>query len=292
MLDFAIGSLLVIRPRLLHAALVLALLCPGPALAAPPSVDLDELRERAEAHDAAGRYGDAAAAWEAVAAAAPDLDPRMVATMHAFHGWMLAFEASGEAACRASARAILRRGLDDPQIDAGWREELQAALDKLDADASPRVPLLDPAGEPRVDRRPASKPAPIRDATSRLEVDAPRRSPHRIAGAVSLSLAAPAVGGLVYALVRDAQITRQLELYGARDASSLSDDEKADFNRLGAEAFFVRDLAIGLGITSGALIATSVGLLVHARRRAPARPLALLPGARPGFVGVALRGRF
>ena len=281
MLDFAITSLTVLRPRLLHAALVLALLCPRQALAASPS---GELRERAEALDTAGRFGDAAAAWEELAAAAADLDQRMLGTIHAVHAWMLAFETSGEEACRASARAILRRGLDDPQIDAGWREELQAALDKLEV---PRVDLLDPEGEPRVDR-----PAPILDRAPALGADTPRRDPYRIVGAVSLALAAPALGGLIYALARDAQITRQLEIYGALDETARSDDIEAKVDRLGAEGFLVRDLAIGAGVASGVLIGAGVALLVHARRRAPARALALLPGARPGLAGVVLRGRF
>lgn len=288
MRDFAIASLTVIRPRPLYVALVLALLCPGQALAAPPSVDVGELRERAEALDAEGHYADAATAWENFAGAAADLDQRMLGTMHAFHAWMLAYESSGEEAYQTSARSILLRALDDPQLDAGWREELQAAVDKIEA---PRVALLDPEGEPRVDR-PA--PAPIIDGASALGPvpDAPRRDPYRIAGGVSLALAAPALGGLIYALARDAQITRQLELYEVMDKRSVDDGDKATVERLGAEGFRVRNLAIAFGTTSTVLVGVAVGLLVHARRRPPTRALALLPDARPGLAGVALRGRF
>ncbi|MEZ4449120.1 MAG: hypothetical protein R3B09_06540 [Nannocystaceae bacterium] len=284
-------------------AAALALSTASSARAVSSSTPIEQLQREALALDKAGDHPEAARRWESAASAlTDDAEARMFAYFHAANAWIAAYDGAHHLSHLCAARSIVARALADAQLDDRARSTFQELKQALDArggecpetaspsaetatDDAPRrstVALL----EPHSDLNPAPRPLPTSDT--------PRRSPHRIAGAVSLALAAPALGGLTYAFVRDAQIARQLDLYTAtlKAGGHLGADEDAHAKELGAEAFFVRGLGIGLGLTSAALLGAGVGLVVHARRRSTARSLALLPDARPGLAGVALWGRF
>ena len=126
-------------------------------------------------------------------------------------------------------------------------------------------------------------------------IDAPKvRSPRIIVGAGMAGLAAASLGGFVYAAAADRAIVRGYrELTAEYDATGTYDEAVAD--RLDAEAPVVRGLAIGLGVTTAALTAASLGLLLSGRRRqatAAASSLSIHPQVRRDLGGVAITGRF
>jgi len=248
--------------------------------------EVEQLRERAARLESSGQHSKAAEIWAALVDESSDPRERMLAYMHAAHAWMAAFGASGSAELRESAEAVLRRALADEEIDprareefAVYLEEIQRATDGAHPQESPVV-LLDPLSGLSA---PPSAPGAL---PSSVASDSPRRSPFTIAGGVVLALAAPAIGGFVYAAVADRQLVREVR--------ELDDYDPVRLGRLEDEAREVRAMAIGLGVTSAALVSTGVALVIAGHRRESRRtgPLALLPHATAGQGGLALVGRF
>jgi len=115
--------------------------------------------------------------------------------------------------------------------------------------------------------------------------DVPRRSPLSIAGTSMLALAAPALGGTVYALIADRAIIREVD--------ELTTYEPAQADRLEDQARRVQALAIGLGVTTAVLTSAGISLIIAGRRRSKkSRELSLLPQAGRDLRGLALIGRF
>lgn len=266
-------------PRGVLAAFVLALLTSDVALAAPPPQDL---REQAEALEVDGRHADAAGLWERLAKEATDDRQRLSGYLHAIDAWEAAVATSDDPAHHDAATSMILRAVEDPQIDDRARQELRAALERFEpAEVAPRVELLDPDGAaprggPRV-------PAPT--------VDNPRPSPLTIGGGVTLALAAPAVGGLVYAVLADRAIARDAE--AQRDALKAGGDvDKIYIDQRRPEAILLRDLQIGLGVTAAVLVTTGVALVVAGQRARRPSSVSILPQAGRGLGGLALTGRF
>ena len=285
MLDFALSSSPMPCARWIC---VVALLCvaglPGAAAA---SDEHAELRHRAEALDDAGRHVEAAEAWEALVDAAEDPRERMHGYMHAAYAWTAAFEASGDAAHLEAAASVLRRATADGELDIQARDEFAAMLDDAErrrgerSRGERRVALLDPRGAP------PSLPARLSMSEPALMSDRPRPSPLTIAGGLSFALAAPALGGLVYALVVDRQLVDEL--------GALPEYDPARVAVLKEDAREVRAMAIGFGVTSAALVGAGVGLVIAGRRQRTSRrgaSLTLLPQATRAQGGLTLLGRF
>lgn len=289
MLGSALGSL-VMRPaarrRLVRrwpgaaVALVLALAPVKTPRAAP---DAGDLFERAAALDQEGRHAEAAALWEQAIDEA-EARQRMLATFHALNAWMAAFEADGDRGSSCAARALLTRALADDQLDPRAREELRARFDdrvaaerECVADSRPPVALLDAEGPP-------PRPAPVSD-------DRPRRAPKTSAGAVLLGVAAPAVGGFVYTIVADRRIIRGYDRL-REDFDATGTYDQAEAARLDAEGPVIRDLAIGLGVSTAVLTGAAIGLLVAGRGERARTSITVAPQARADLGGVVLSGRF
>ena len=269
-------------PALLVAA---ALSLPGRVGATPAD---DDLEARAVLLDEEGRDAEAAAIWQQLADETDDGDIRLIAYARALHAWERAFDASGEASHLCAARSILARTLADERIADEGRRELAAHRPALDEHAIDCTPWRPPAAAVAVQTEPpAISPAEV--------IDAPKvRSPRIIVGAGMAGLAAASLGGFVYAAAADRAIVRGYrELTAEYDATGTYDEAVAD--RLDAEAPVVRGLAIGLGVTTAALTAASLGLLLSGRRRqatAAASSLSIHPQVRRDLGGVAITGRF
>ncbi|MEZ4448178.1 MAG: hypothetical protein R3B09_01780 [Nannocystaceae bacterium] len=267
--------------RCCSAALALALAVPASARAAS-----------AGERDAATLQEQAARSEGAIDEAG-DEDQRMLAYFRAIDGWLRAFAVDGELASSCAARAILTRALDDERLDVRVREELRERFDARAASEreceareregqrqptrSTTVPLLDPGG-------------PL-DQQFAEPTDGPRRSPRTIAGATLLALAAPAVGGLVFAALTDVAVAREvrerqtkLETSGERNDARIAELEVEAKRALGLE--------IGLGIGTAALVGAGVALLATRHRARGPRPLSIAPNAGASFGGVVLSGRF
>ena len=202
-----------------------------------------------------------------------------------------------------------RRGVQHPPQG---RDEFRTHLEKREAEGiQPTVALLDPFGDsparsdtpaacddapaygaaPACDNAPTACDAPSCDAAPAAgssgtpAADAPQRSPLSIAGISMLSLAAPALGGTVYALIADRAIIREV------DELTTYEPDQAD--RLEDQARSVQALAIGLGVTTAVLTGTGISLIIAGRRRSKkSRELSLVPQAGRDLRGLALIGRF
>ncbi|MEZ4447892.1 MAG: hypothetical protein R3B09_00345 [Nannocystaceae bacterium] len=214
---------------------------------------------------------------------------RTLAYLHAIDAWLRAFAEDADLASSCAARAILTRALADERLDVRARDELRerfddragtasecCAIEADEAEAPTSIALIDPEG-PAAGRTPALG-------------DRPRRSPRTIAGASLLALAAPALGGLVYAAFTDLAITRELRERQAKlEASGERND--ARITALEAEGRRVIGLEIGLGVAAAALVGAGVGLIAGRRDRSR-RSLSIAPHGRAESGGIVLSGRF
>ncbi|MEZ4448294.1 MAG: hypothetical protein R3B09_02360 [Nannocystaceae bacterium] len=283
---------------LVRAVLVLSLASPNAAHASTP------LEARAVALEEDGYHAEAARLWEQLAAEADDDRQRMRAAMQAANAWRDAYAKSGDRAHHCAAEAIVARALDDDELDARAREEFEGMLAELRSagvDCTRSTPIVDdpPAAAPGAPT-PASPDGPTSaplegPASAPLLPPAPTdedRGARRrtIAGGVMLALAAPAVGGLVYAALADRAIVRDFERLDAERKATgvVHPDEVA---RLDAEVPIVRGLAIGFGVSSAVLTGVGIALLATGRRQRPAS-LAFTPQAHPNLGGVVVSGRF
>ena len=192
------------------------------------------------------RFPEASAAWERLAEHESDTEARVIAQIHAADARLMAFEASGEPAHHCAAERILARILEEEiELDERARQDFTEMLEEsrslgieCSTDKSPSEPrrrtvplLMDTT------TRSAPSPSPRRAAPrAEGEADTPRRSTQTnastISGAVSLSLAAPLLGGLLYALLDDLSVSAELQAYMARV-------EHARTLRRHADAFFI-----------------------------------------------------
>lgn len=282
---------------LVRAVLVLALASPNAAHASTP------LEARAVALEEDGYHAEAARLWEQLLAEADDDRQRMRVAMQAANAWRDAYAESGDRAHHCAAETIVARALDDDELDARAREEFEgmlAALRSVGVDCSQPIAVVDdpPAAAPErptpaTTDGPASAPpegptsAPPLPAPTAEDRGARRRT---IAGGVMLALAAPAVGGLVYAALADRAIVRDFERLDAERKATgvVHPDEVA---RLDAEVPIVRGMAIGFGVSSAVLAGVGIALLATGRRQRPAS-LAISPQANPNLGGVVVSGRF
>lgn len=292
MIDLALPSRLLRYqprrpPRWAALLVVTALVMPG-HVGATPATD-DDLHARAVDLDERGPAIEAAALWEALARETDDDDLRLVAYARAVAAWERAHAASGDPRCVCAARSLVALALADERLVDEGRRELAARASALEAHAvdcsRPRVPMLVGPSRP-----PPTPPTPPIDGP--ITIDEPKRlPPQMVAGALMIAIAAPALGGFIYAAAEDRKIVRGFRRLGAQYDQTDTYDE-AEAQRLKAEAPIVRGMAIGLGLTTAALTGVAVGLLVagHRARTRSTTSLSLLPDTRGG--GVVLRGRF
>lgn len=271
------------------AALLIAaaLAMPG-HVGATPATD-DDLHARAVDLDERGPDVEAAALWEALARETDDDDLRLVAYARAIAAWERAHAASGDPRHVCAARTLVALALADERLVDEGRRELAARASALEAHAidcsRPRVPMLVGPSRP-----PPIPPTPPIDGP--ITIDEPKRLPRQtVAGAVMMALAAPTLGGFIYAAAEDRKIVRGFRRLGAQYDQTDTYDE-AEARRLEAEAPVVRGMAIGLGLTTAALTGVALGLLVvgHRARSKSTTSLSILPDTRGG--GVVLGGRF
>jgi len=254
------------------------------------------------------RFLEASAAWERLAAHESETEARVIAEVHAADAWLMAFEVSGDPGHHCAAERILARILEEEvALDERARQDFTKMLDdsrssgidcsthKSSAELSRRtVPLLMGTAQ-------RSRPSPRR-ATPSTEADMLRGSSARtnastISGAVSLSLAGPLLGGLLYALLDDLRVSKELRAYTARvkAGEGLSDAGILHAEQLGDRALRNRSLALGLGLSGAALTGLGIGLLIRGKRRSARggdAQLSIHPQTSPRSTGVALLGRF
>ncbi|MEZ4448275.1 MAG: hypothetical protein R3B09_02265 [Nannocystaceae bacterium] len=278
---------------LVPAVLVVSLASPNAAKASTP------LEARAVALEEDGYHAEAARLWEQLLAEADDERQRTRAAMHAANAWRDAFAATGDPAHHCAAEAVIVHALEDDELDARAREEFDGMLAELRSAGvdctRPIAAVDDPsaaAPEEPTTSEPLEGPAAAPASTPPLaRTDEDRRGRRRtIAGGVMLALAAPAVGGLVYAALADRAIVRDFQRLDAERKATgvVHPDEVA---RLDAEVPIVRDMVIGFGVSSAVLTGVGVALLATGRRQRPAS-LAFAPQAHPKLGGVVVSGRF
>ncbi len=288
-------------PVTTQAAQIDDALAPGECCLEDATLSAKSFADQALAFDAQGLYLEAAAQWEKSAACEVDIEAQVIARLHAVDALHLAFEKSEDPADHCAAEGILLRILEEDSLEYRARadftkmlEQSRAAaidcsiLDESDAASASRkhrVSLLfDKPGQVPVDTRPTDLRMPPANAST-------------VFGSLSLALAVPVLGGLLYAVIDDSKITRTLDADTAaiEAGNSPSEAEMLAAKQLGDRGIRNRNLEIGLGISSAALTGLGVGLLIRGRRkmvRMSDTQISVLPHASPRGAGVALRGRF
>jgi len=285
------------RPLLL-VSLAVALGLPANARATPAEMDL---AAQAIELDQQGKYAKAAALWERKSAT-DDGEERTMSILHAVDAWRAAHAETGALAHHCAAEGLVAQTLADDTLDRRARADFMGMFEELRAQgvdcASPKQPShtglassASPRQTPELSVAAANTfgPAPRDDEQA-------RPAPSTVAGAVMVSLAAPLVGGTVYALIDDAAVTSELNTYSERveGGDTLSDAERLRIAELGDRAVRDRNLAIGLGISGAVLSGIGVGLLIHGRRTRTARGtrLSLQPRLGRDAAGLILGGHF
>lgn len=285
------------RPLLL-VPLAVALGLPANARATPAAMNL---AAQAKELDQRGEYAKAAALWERKSAI-DEGEERTMSILHAVDAWRAAHAETGASAHHCAAETLVSQTLAEDTLDRraradfmGMFEELRAQ--KIECASSERITDAEtesPAEPPQTSERSSAPTIIIGPAPHDGEQGRP--APSTVAGAVMLSLAAPLVGGTVYALIDDAAVANELTSYTARveAGDTLSAAERLRIEELGDRAVRDRNLAIGLGISGAVLTGIGVGLLIHGRRVRTTRDarLSLQPRLRRDGAGLVLGGRF
>jgi len=279
--------------------LAIALGLPANARATPAVTDL---AEQAIELDQQGEYAKAAALWERKSAT-DEGEERTVSLLHAVDAWRAAHAETGAPAHHCAAEALVAQTLAEDSLDRRARADFMSMFEELRAQEVECDPAEQPSDAETEEspaepwRTPGLSVAPtntIGPAPRDGEEDRP--TPSTVAGAVMLSLAAPLVGGTVYALVDDAAVGSELTAYQGRvDAGDrLSETERLHIEELGGRAIRDRSLALGLGISGAVLSGIGVGLLIHGRRARATRGtrLSLQPRLGRDAAGLVLGGRF
>jgi hypothetical protein len=302
MLGIALSSTLVLRlsenglrsKRRSLLALICAVALGTPANArAAPSADL---AEQALKLDQQGRYAEAAALWERKAAE-DEGEERLVSILHAADAWTAAHAATGDVAHHCAAEALVARTLAEEALDRRSRADFMSMFEAL-REKGIECGSHEQASADEPDRAEEAAVPASRSSQPQSTDDRPRAelSPGAIVGATALSLAAPLVGGTVYALIDDAAVARELDTYTRRVESggSLSDTERLRVEELGERAIRDRNVAIGLGISGAVLTGLGLGMLLRGRRSQTRQPsqLSLQPRLGRDAAGLTLNGRF
>jgi len=259
------------------------------------------LATQAIEHDQRGEYEKAAALWERKSAT-DEGEERIMSILHAVDAWRAAHAETGMPNHHCAAEALVSQTLAEHTLDRRARADFMGMFEDLRAQeiecASPELSSdaeIESAAEAR--QRPELSAAPT-NTFGHVQRDGEheRAAPSAIAGAVMLSLAAPLVGGTIYALVDDGAVTRELNTYSERveAGDTLTDAERLRIAELGDRAVRDRNLALGLGISGAVLSGIGVGLLIHGRRTRTTRDarLSLRPRLGRDTAGLILGGRF
>ena len=285
------------RPLLL-VPLAVALGLPANARATPAATDL---AAQAIELDRRGEYAKAAALWERKSAI-DEGEERTMSILHAVDAWRAAHAETGASAHHCAAEALVSRTLAEDTLDRraradfmGMFEELRAR--KVECASSEQTNDAETESPPEPRQTPERSAAPEDIVAPALHDDEQARpAPSTVAGAVMLSLAAPLVGGTVYALIDDASVARELNSYTRRveAGDTLSAAERLRIEELGDRAIRDRNLALGLGISGAVLTGMGVGLLIHGRRvrTTQGSRLSLQPRLGRDAAGLTLGGRF
>ena len=294
----------------------------APPLAPTPSPA--DLKAEADRLFRAGDLPGAATLWAQLAAQlAPGTD-RYLLIWKALGAWERAFAADHDhrhlCAARDLALSVLRDHLrQDHRLEFELRLQ---ALDRALADQSdaaalciadtsallatspnttptpPPTPTPTPLTAAPLANSSSSPPPPIAAPAAPLAADAPLdhapppARPYLIAGAITLPLGLAALGLMTYGLLEDARAADDLRDFAHKNATTgLTPQEATAARRALARGQAGTDLAIGTGITAGALFITGVALLAHGSRLR-ARYLALRPVLTPALAGLTLTGSF
>jgi len=222
--------------------------------------------------------------------------------LHAVDAWRAAHAETGMPSHHCAAEALVSQTLAEDPLDRRARADFMDMFEELRAQgiecASPELSSdaeIESAAEARQTPELSAAPTNTIGPVPRDDEQA-RPAPSTVAGAVMLSLAAPLVGGTIYALIDDAAVASELTSTTGRveTGDTLSVAERLRIDELGERAVRDRNLAIGLGVSGAVLSAIGVGLLLHGRRTRTTRSarLSLQPRLGRDAAGLILGGRF
>ncbi len=260
------------------------------------------LRSRAEAFEDEADFSSAAESWVELMAEDGDPELWLVAAYRAQQAFRTAANSEDDRNHLCRAREVIAEVLANDGLEADERADFEDFRLAVEADlivdfntacSLEQVPDLLPVHSQAANE--AGPRAPLfenNDDTQPRPADG-KCSALTSAGTVTLALAAPALGGMLYAFFADRALVRE----GDRLREDYDPQRLAT---LKGEAREVRGLAVGFGVTSAVLIGTGVGLVIAGRRqhqrqhqqKRTHRRLSILPRAGRSTGGITLTGRF